>query len=221
MKKRFISGILSFFLLWTCLIPSGSAVPSEGVGVLPFEDVPETGELHDAVSWAVEHSVTNGKTETLFAPGDTCTRAQIITFLWRYSGQTEQETDNPFPYLDLNPDTTYGKAARWAAAEGLLGKQAVQAKGLNFLGGTPCRRKEVALYLWRLAGSPYADPMSVSFEDVEPYAEYAVAVAWAVEAGITKGRTESTFAPEDTCTRGQIVMFLRRFANSASVEALA
>ncbi|MBQ9347244.1 MAG: S-layer homology domain-containing protein, partial [Oscillibacter sp.] len=177
-------------------------------------------ELHDAAAWAVDLGVTNGKTEARFCPGDTCTRAQITTFLWRYSGK--EVSSAVFPFADVNPDTDFGKAACWTYKKGILGALGSQeSEELKFNGSAPCRRKEVALYLWRLAGSPYADPSTLRFTDVEPYAEHAVAVAWAVESGITKGRTDTSFAPEDTCTRGQIVMFLHRYDKHAAEQGAA
>lgn len=178
-------------------------VPS-GTEVGGFSDVQQSDYFADAVLWAVDRGITNGTSSTTFSPGATCTRGQILTFLWRAMGSPEPTEANPF--LDVSQDAYYAKAACWAKEEGLF---VSPAGSYVFLGETPCTRSETVLYLWRLAGSP-ATAASSAFQDVDHNAEYAQAVAWAVEQGITQGTSATAFSPDMTCTRGQIVTFLHR-----------
>ncbi len=166
----------------------------------PFSDVPETAYFAAPVAWAVEKEITTGTTETTFAPNDTCTKAQILTFLWRAKGQIEPTIDNPFS--DVTEENYYYKAALWAYENGLL-------EGDIFDGSVPCTRAMTVTYLWKLAGRPTASA-ACGFTDVDSGAEYAQAVAWCVEQGITTGTGDTTFSPDNICTRGQIVTFLYR-----------
>ena len=172
-------------------------VPS-GTEVGGFSDVQQSDYFADAVLWAVDRGITNGTSSTTFSPGATCTRGADPTFLWRAMGSPEPTEANPF--LDVSQDAYYAKAACWAKEEGLF---VSPAGSYVFLGETPCTRSETVLYLWRLAGSP-ATAASSAFQDVDHNAEYAQAVAWAVEQGITQGTSATAFSPDMTCTRGQI-----------------
>lgn len=164
-----------------------------------FIDVSSTAYYADAVKWAVDKGVTAGTTATTFSPNDTCTTAQILTFLWRAKGSPAPVGSNPFP--DVTADAYYADAAAWAYENGLV-------SGSSFGGNTPCTRAATVTYLWKLAGSPAAG--TAAFTDVDAGAECAQAVAWAVEEGITAGTSATTFSPNTTCTRGQIVTFLYR-----------
>lgn len=164
-----------------------------------FTDVADSAYYAASVAWAVEKGITAGTTETTFSPNNTCTTAQILTFLWRAKGQPEPTIANPFS--DVAESAYYYKAALWAYENGMV-------SGTTFGGGTPCTRSATVTYLWKLAGSPDAAPST--FTDVASGAEYAPAVAWAVEKGVTGGTTATTFSPDNTCTRGQIVTFLHR-----------
>ena len=166
-----------------------------------FSDVHESDYFYYPVMWAVNKSITNGTSDTTFSPHNTCTTANIITFLWRAKGSAVPAGDNPFRDVDIN--SYYGKAAVWASEKGLV-------SGETFNGGSPCTRAAVMKYLWILAGKPSAE--TASFTDVPSGADYAQAVSWAVQKGVTNGKTETTFAPDETCTRGQIVTFLYRNA---------
>ncbi len=163
-----------------------------------FSDVPETAYFAQPVVWAVERNVTGGTAAGTFSPGSTCTQAQILTFLWRSQGSPEPEGAVQIDGLDTGK--YYAAAALWAAEHGLIGE--------DFAPDQPCTRAMAVTYLWKQAGSPAAAP--ASFTDVPAGAEYAGAVAWAVEKGVTGGATADTFEPEKTCTRGQIVTFLYR-----------
>ena len=164
-----------------------------------FTDVASTSPYAEAVQWAVEKKITAGTTATTFAPGATCTNAQILTSLWRAKGQPEPTIANPF--TDVSESNYYYKAALWAHEKGLV-------SGTEFGAATACTRGQTVTYLWTLAGKPAAK--AATFTDVASDAAYAQAVAWAVEKGITTGTTATTFAPDNTCTRGQIVTFLYR-----------
>ena len=168
--------------------------------VVQFVDVPETSFCFDAVQWAVENGVTKGTTATTFSPQTTCSTAHIITFLWRAKGCPEPSISNPFS--DLNPESYFAKAAIWAFEKGLV-------SGNIFNGGKPCTRARTVVFLWILSGKPIEG--NSSFSDVPQVADYAYAVAWAVNQNITNGTTETTFSPDRICTRGHIVTFLQRY----------
>lgn len=176
---------------------SGTASPASPSAA--FTDVADNAYYAAPVAWAVEKGITTGTTATTFSPNNTCTTAQILTFLWRAKGQIEPTIANPF--TDVAESAYYYKAALWAYENGMV-------SGTAFGGGTPCTRSATVTYLWKLAGSPEAAPSA--FTDVAGGAEYAPAVAWAVEKGVTGGTTATTFSPDNTCTRGQIVTFLYR-----------
>lgn len=166
-----------------------------------FTDVDSGAYYHDPIQWAVEKGITTGTSRTTFSPGATCTRAQIITFLWRAAGSPEaQSSDNPFD--DVKDTDYYCKAALWAYEKGLV-------SGTSFGAFDNCTRASTVQYLWQAAGSPAA-AAGTAFSDVASGAEYAQAVAWAVEQGVTAGTSRTTFSPNAACTRGQIVTFLHR-----------
>ena len=160
-----------------------------------FADVAADSPFVAAIDWAVEEGITKGKTETAFGPGDVCSVSHILTFLWRANGKPGAE------------EGTADSAAlgKWAVEQKLI------AEGESV--SAPCTRVMAVTYLWKAAGEPAAET-EIQFTDVDKDADYAPAVAWAVEKGITSGKTADTFAPTDTCTRGQIVTFLYRAAHS-------
>ncbi|MCD7711503.1 MAG: S-layer homology domain-containing protein, partial [Firmicutes bacterium] len=137
-----------------------------------------------------------------FSPNDTCTRGQIITFLWRAAGEPAAELSDSFS--DVAADSYYAEAIAWASEQGLDDSVG------SFEPEAPCTRAMVVEYLYRLTGSP-ENTTEAAFDDVAADADYAAAVAWAVENGITTGTTTETFSPNDTCTRAQIVTFLWRY----------
>ncbi len=165
-----------------------------------FDDVADGAWYHDAVGWAASRGITTGATETAFEPGEPCTRAHILTFLWRASGQPDSTLENPF--ADLSGSEYYYDAALWAAEQGLV-------EGDVFDAAAPCLRSDVVTYLWQLSGSIVPEGEN-PFEDVSADAPYAHAVLWAVDSGITTGVSETAFDPDAPCTRGEIVTFLYR-----------
>ena len=179
---------------------AGTLVIDEAPAAPSFSDVAETSPYYEAVEWAVKQAVTNGVSETRFEPDQNCTRAQIVTFIWRAQGCQEPTISNPF--TDINESDYFFKAALWAVEKGLI----VSGDAAVFEPKAECTRLEAVTYLWIAAGSPAAQG-SGTFTDVTSGAD---AVNWAVEQGITDGMTATTFAPDRTCTRGQIVTFLYR-----------
>lgn len=165
-----------------------------------FTDVKPTDYFAKAVDWAVNGHITFGTSKTTFSPNIKCTDGQILTFLWRAMGRPEPTVKSPFNDISEEKDYFY-KPALWAYEKGLI-------SGGTFDSEKPCTRSMVVTYLWRLAGSPTAP--AASFTDVPGNSEYAPAVSWAVQQGITSGTSKTTFAPDGTCTRGQIVTFLYR-----------
>ena len=165
-----------------------------------FDDVQESDWFAAPVLWAVENKITNGTGNNQFSPNQTCTTAQILTFLWRAAGSPEPGISNPFS--DVKSSDYFYKAAVWATEKGLV-------SGNKFNGATPCTRSATVTYLWKLSGSPSAG--TSAFSDVSASAPYSQAVAWAVSKGVTSGTGNNKFSPNDTCTRGQIVTFLYRW----------
>ena len=165
-----------------------------------FIDVKASDYFADAIRWAVEKDITSGTSKTTFSPGATCSKAQILTFLWRANGAPEPTAVNPFD--DIKATDYFYKAALWVAEKGLV-------SGSTFGANTDCTRAMTMDYMWKAAGSPAAS-YNGKFNDVPASVDYAQAVAWAVENKITSGTGGGNFSPAATCTRGQIVTFLHR-----------
>lgn len=163
-----------------------------------FADVPGGSWFAAPVQWAVAQEITNGTSATTFSPNTTCTKAQVLTFLWRAFGSPDPTPAQPF--TDISGGTFYYKAALWAYENGMVDAGAFQPNA-------PCTRSMAVTYLWKAAGRPAA-AADTGFTDVP--ADCAQAVAWAVARGVTNGMSETTFAPAVTCTRAQIVTFLYR-----------
>ena len=169
-----------------------------------FTDVKNDAYYADAVKWAVDRGITNGQTTTLFGAEASCTRAQIVTFLWRAAGSpVPQTTKNPF--TDLSEDAYYYQAVLWAVEQGIT----VGTTETTFDPDQTCTRGEAVTFLHRNAGEPVAAG-NHGFQDVNGSDYYDNAVQWAREKNITSGTTETTFSPNAHCTRGQIVTFLYR-----------
>lgn len=173
--------------------------PDTGVS---FTDVPEDAYYYEPVKWAEKSGITSGIGNGLFAPDGYCTRAQIVTFLWRASGSPEPETESGF--TDVPADAYYAKAVAWAVENGVTNGT---GEG-RFSPDDICTRAQAVTLLARLLGGKGEG--AVTFIDVPADAYYAEAVAWAVENGVTKGVGGDKFAPNDKCTRAQIVTFMYR-----------
>ena len=168
-----------------------------------FVDVPADAYYYDAVLWAAENGITSGTTDTTFSPNAPCTRAQIVTFLWRAAGSPEPKGTQSFD--DVTAGAYYEKAVAWAAENGITGGT---GDG-KFSPGATCTRAQAVTFLYR-AGNASAVSSGAAFTDVAPDAYYADAVAWAAENAITGGIGDGLFAPGNNCTRAQIVTFLYR-----------
>ena len=168
----------------------------------PFTDVPSGAYYYDAVLWAVENGVTDGVTATLFAPDASCTRAQIVTFLWRAAGSPEPVGTSAF--TDVPASAYYAKAVAWAVENGIT----TGTSDTTFSPDAPCTRGQSVTFLYRARKG--AASASTIFTDVPAGAFYAAPVAWAVENGITNGTSTATFSPDAPCTRAEIVTFLYR-----------
>lgn len=172
-------------------LPSKTGVPEPGS---PFDDVRFSQYFYQPVKWAVANGITTGTSAATFSPDQTCTRGQIITFLWRAAGSPEPE--NATPFSDVKEDAYYAKATAWAAEQGM-------EEGAAFSPDAPCTRLMAVEFMWKYAGSP--ESPKAAFTDVS-----SDAVNWAVKQGVTNGTSATTFSPEQPCTRGQIVTFLYR-----------
>lgn len=171
-----------------------------------FSDVAAGEYYYDAVAWAVANNVTTGTTETTFSPNEGCTRAQIVTFLWRAYGQPEAAADVNFTDIDANE--YYYNAVKWAVEKGIT---TGTGDGTTFSPNQVCTRAEAVTFQKRAAGmNTIQGTASDTFTDVEAGAFYDSAVVWAVANGITTGTSTTTFSPYDYCTRAQIVTFLYR-----------
>lgn len=183
---------------------SASFARAEEPEKLPFTDVSNSAYYYDAVLWAAEEGITSGVTGNTFAPGRGCTRAQLVTFLWRANGSPEPASrENPF--TDVSSSAYYYDAVLWAVEKGIT----TGVTGSTFAPDALCTRGQAAVLLWRANGAPQVS-QEHPFRDVAEDAYYEDAVSWAVHGGVTQGTTGSTFAPDETCTRAQIVTFLYR-----------
>ena len=173
--------------------------PQTGV----FVDVAEGSYYEEAIDWAVEKGITNGVSSNMFAPNDPCTRAQIVTFLWRAAGSPAPKSMSSF--TDVPADAFYAKAVAWAVENGITGGT---GDG-KFSPNSTCTRAQAVTFLYRASGSPAVNGKA-EFSDVSTTAFYADAVAWAAKKGITTGIGGGLFGSDNDCTRGQIVTFLWR-----------
>lgn len=170
---------------------------------LSFTDVQPDAYYYDAVAWAVEKSITAGTSATTFSPDAFCTRAQIVTFLWRSAGSPKASVDSPF--TDVPVDSYYYDAVLWAVEQGITNGISVT----TFSPDATCTRAHAVTFLYRYEKSPAVSGTN-NFTDVDTDAYYADAVQWAVGKNVTAGTSATTFSPNATCTRTQIVTFLYR-----------
>ncbi len=175
------------------------------IAVNPFADVAEGQYYYKPVLWAVENGITAGVSENKFAPGQSCTRAQIVAFLWRAAGCPEATTAiNPF--TDVPSNVYYTKAVLWAVENNITAGMSATEFGPE----ETCTRAQIVTFLWRAFGKQEPTTSTNPFTDVPANAYYAKAVLWAVENNITAGVSATKFGPEVACTRGQVVSFLYR-----------
>ena len=169
-----------------------------------FVDVPASAYYADAVKWAVEKGITTGTSATTFSPEASCTRAQMVTFLWRAAGSPAPKATTT-SFTDLDKSAYYYDAVLWAVEQGIT----TGTSSTTFSPNATVTRGQTVTFLYRFAGQPAVSGSS-SFTDVNSSDYYAAAVQWAKEQGITSGTSDTTFSPSNDCTRGQIVTFLYR-----------
>ncbi len=177
-----------------------------------FVDVKTSDYFYDSVKWAVNNNITKGTSTTTFSPNNTCTRAEIVTFLWRDAGSpTPTITRNPFTDVKYPVGSDFYNAILWASQNGITaGKTAT-----TFAPNDNCTRAQIVTFLWRYAKKPlgyYTNP----FNDVNKteHASYYDAILWAAGKGIATGNTPKTFNPDGTCTRAEAVTFLYRYEST-------
>ena len=180
--------------------------PAPGKPVGGFADVFEGDYYADPVLWAVQHDpqITNGTSETTFSPAQPCTRAQMVTFLWRAAGCPEPKSAKN-PFKDVKTKDYFCRAVLWAVEQGITNG----TSETTFSPSAPVTRAQTVTFLYRAAGSPKVSGKN-PFADVPGGRYYTDAVLWAAQNGITRGTDEKRFSPEATCTRAQIVTFLYR-----------
>ena len=173
-----------------------------------FTDVPADAWYAGAVAWAVEQGITSGTGNGKFSPDGSCTRAQMVTFLWRVNGSPGIGTANPFS--DVSSDAYYYDAVLWAVEQGITGGT---GDG-KFSPDAPCTRAQMATFLWRANGSPEVTG-TTPFSDVSAGTYYYNAVLWAYERKITNGTGGGKFSPDAPCTRAQMVQMLKNASDAA------
>ena len=173
-----------------------------------FDDVADEGKFYfDPVYWAffAQPQITNGLDETHFGPDNSCTRGQVVTFLWRAAGQPEPKSTKT-DFKDLKKGAFYEKAVAWAVENGITSG----TSKTTFSPDGKCTRGQIVTFLWRFKGKPAPQNAATPFKDLKKGGFYLDAVAWAVENDVTNGLSADKFGPDNTCTRGQVVTFLYR-----------
>ena len=198
---------------WKQLVKSGIGVNLNNVVVSCYKsnyffDVSKSDYFYYAVYWAYNSNITAGVDEVHFVPNRACTRAEVVTFLWRMNGSIPSGGSKS-PFVDVKAGSYYADAVAWAYSNGITyGKDAT-----HFNPNGLVTRAEFVTFLWRTVGEPFAWAES-QFTDVPENAYYADAVDWAAGKGIAAGVTANTFGPNMSCTRAQTVTFLYRYATN-------
>lgn len=186
-------------------------VPDDGVqnpgkkSAAAFIDVASNAYYYDAVLWAAEKDITKGIDDTHFAPENSVTRAETVTFLWRAAGCPEPKGDAG-KFIDVPANKYYTKAVAWAVEQGIT----LGTSDTTFSPEAVCTRAQIVTFLARFAGAKDTNTAS-AFSDVKNTDYFAAAVKWAKDNEVTKGTSDTTFSPELNCTRAQVVTFLWRW----------
>lgn len=212
------------------------AIPEDKLGIKPsepeapvqiagFTDVMSNDDFARAVPWAVENGIAEPSSKTTFSPNESCTRGQIVTYIYRWQGSPKVSGKNPFK--DVKPSDSFYNAALWAYQKGFL-------EGKTFNGNAPCTRGDALEILWKCSGSMSMIAID-NFTDVPRSSKYQQPVSWAYYGAIAKPTTKTTFEPESVCTKGQIVTFIyqvehtglkdwmdttQKNSNSSQIEAI-
>lgn len=186
--------------------PTEPVEPDEPEEPFRFEDVTNAeAYYYEPVYWAVDKGITKGTSDKLFSPEKACTRAQVVTFLWRAAGSPEPAAEAE-PFKDVSADSYYAKAVLWAVENGIT-----EGTGEGkFSPDAACTRAQIVTFLWRAVGKPEPAEAESPFADVKAGKYYEKAVLWALENDVTKGVNATSFVPEKTCTRAEVVTFLSR-----------
>ena len=180
----------------------GTVLPTE------FVDVPADAYFLEPVLWAIDKKITTGTSDMTFSPDDSCNTGQILTFLWRAAGSPNVKITHLF--ADVNEDDYFYMPAHWANSLGM----AERALYPNF----SCSRMSAVYFIWCAAGRPECTtPLKFTDTNDERYAEYYKAIAWAVEQGVVSGTSETTFSPNKTCTRAEIITLLWRASSKGLI----
>ena len=178
---------------------------------MPFSDVPSDAYYAEPVAWAVDNGITSGTSETTFSPSDICTKAQVVTLLWRLAGKPEPTiTENQL--LDVKETDYYYKAVFWAIENNCTGGHSEN----YFYPDETCRRGRVITIFWQATGYPAPFFNHNAFKDIKDVS-FLRAIRWATDIGLTVGTSPDTFSPYDYCTRGQLMTFLFRYAHNREV----
>lgn len=180
-------------------------LPTAALAASSFEDVREGDFFHDAVLWAVARGITDGTSPTTFSPGEICTRAQVVTFLWRARGEPEP-MDNNNSFLDVEAGSYYETAVAWAVEQGITSG----TSDVTFSPDEPCTYAHIITFLWRANGSPDTGGSSHLTADW-PESWYKDAVTWAERGAMFEGEDEQ-FNPDAPCSRARTVVWLHRDA---------
>lgn len=195
-----------------CQLAGGRAVYAADTQKTAFQDVRADAYYAEAVNWACEEGITKGVSANAFAPDDTCTRAQIVSFLYAEAGRPAV-SGNALEFTDVDNDRYYRDAVEWAVDNGVT----EGTSATTFSPNAPCTRAQAVTLLWQMTGA--RDPLAGrAFSDVPKGAWYEKAVTWAEGLGVTSGVDSNTFAPEKACTRAQIVSFLWRLYGQMSLD---
>ena len=196
MKRR----LMALFLALTMLVSMAPGVSAVDTG---FSDVASDAWYAEAVKWAVDNNITGGIGDGKFGPDQTCTRGQVVTFLWAAAGKPVREnTVNPF--ADVSASDWYYNAVMWAVENNITGG----TSATTFSPEAPCTRAAVVTFLYAAEGKPAVDNVENDFSDVAANDWFYAPVMWAVQNGITGGIGNGCFGPDNPCTRGQIALFL-------------
>ncbi|MEE3419978.1 MAG: S-layer homology domain-containing protein [Lachnospiraceae bacterium] len=215
MNKKTIAIILSAAMIAACPVVSVGADQTEDAAaasdsassVTAFDDVTDSGKYYyKPVYWARANGITGGISATQFGPAATCTRGQIVTFLYKMKGSPTDGASNPF--TDVKAGSYYEKAALWAADQ----KITSGTTPTTFSPNAPCTRAQIVTFLWNLAGKPQVTGGAV-FDDVSEKAYYAKAVAWASSKNIVSGLGNGMFGSKESCTRAQTVTMLYKYVS--------
>ena len=175
-----------------------------------FTDVKQGDYCYDAVKWAIGKDITKGTSATTFSPNSSCTRAQIVTFLWRAAGKPTVSASARSPFTDVYPSmgSDYYNAILWAVNKGIT----TGTSATTFSPNATCTRGQIVTFLWRYESKPLAGTSRNPFTDVKTSMgnDFYSAILWAANNGVASGTTNTTFSPNSTCTRGQAMAFIYR-----------